>query len=91
MARRTENIDPVYSHLVVRKSFAISIAIASTIIFSLVMFFIYVGLVTETHWSVLALIASSTCSFLIMFPPVEKWEYRPWQKQSQKVEQHFNE
>jgi ATP/ADP translocase len=87
MAEQIPKVD-VYSHRVVRKPFAISLAITCSVIFVIVMLSLYTGLLREAHWSVLAFTSCLVCSILLLFPPVEEWVYNPWQKQAQKVEQH---
>jgi hypothetical protein len=52
-------------------------------------FFIRAGMEKGSHWIIIGLPLCAFACLLILIPPTEAWEYRPWQSQPKQVEQRL--
>ena len=88
-SRRLIADEKYYTKLLISKSRRASLLVAFTAHVVGMTVLMFDMLIQHRPWLAMLVPVLLLGSAWILFPPTEEWQYRPWQAQAQKYEQHF--
>ncbi len=81
---------PYYSRLKISPLRRYSLIVILLVAFASFSLFLTFGQELQYHWLSLAVPICIAGSFFVLIPPVETWDYQPWQTKPRKVEKQFD-
>ena len=86
MAKENEKY---YSSIVYSKGMQVAFLTVTATVFTIVTLMITANTIGEGRWTTVVI---PICLFVIpvvLFPPIELWDYKPWQAKARKYELHY--
>ena len=88
MADKKEN-EEYYSYLVINTTKRAGFLMLFSFLYTMMTAAVMAHIIAGGSWTQLLIPILLIAGPIVIFPAVEKWEYKPWQAKAQKYERHY--